>query len=177
MTETELIDDILEREGGFTNDPVDRGGATNFGITAASWGAHRRLGRAATPDEVRAITREEAVDFYHATYVSASPFQAIAYAPLRVQLIDFAVNSGTPRAVRWLQRTLAVPVTGVVDAATIAAAAAYPGSLVNNALVAARLAMYQRIVAGDVTQAKYLRGWINRAVSFSDFGAAGASRA
>lgn len=171
MTEEELIDGILEREGGFTDDQHDSGGPTNFGITAASWGAYRRLGRAATAAEVNAITREQAVVFYRETYIAASPFQVIGYDPLRVQLIDFAVNSGTPRAVRWLQRTLGVPVTSALDTATLAAVAAHPGSLVNNALVAARVTMYQRIVAADATQEKYFRGWINRAVSFAQLGA------
>lgn len=43
MTDDELIDGILEREGGFTNDPDDRGDPTSFGINAAAWGSYRGL--------------------------------------------------------------------------------------------------------------------------------------
>ena len=28
---------ILSYEGGFVNDPLDRGGATNMGVTIATW--------------------------------------------------------------------------------------------------------------------------------------------
>ena len=35
-----LIDDLIEREGGFVNHPADRGGATCFGITEAVARAH-----------------------------------------------------------------------------------------------------------------------------------------
>ena len=31
----ELIDDVIEREGGYVNHPADRGGPTNWGITEA----------------------------------------------------------------------------------------------------------------------------------------------
>jgi lysozyme family protein len=166
MTESELIDGILTREGGFTNNPHDAGGPTNFGITAASWGTYARLGRVATADEVGAISRDQAIAYYRSTYVDNGPFAAIDAEPLRVQLIDFAVNSGTSRAIRWLQRTIGVPVTGVLDVPTHTAVSAAPPVLINNALVAARISMYSGIVENDSTQAVFLRGWIARALTF-----------
>ena len=171
MTEDELIDGILEREGGFVNDPVDHGGATNFGITAAAWGQYRKLTRPCTPAEMQAITRAEAVEFYRQKYIINSAFKAVQYEPLRAQLIDFAVNSGEARATRWLQRAIGLPATGTLDLTTLSTLNALPPALVNNALVAARVAMYQSIVQSEPAQARFLRGWISRAVSFSSFGA------
>ena len=118
MTDADVIDALLLREGGYQDDPKDPGnaggGATSFGITSATWGTYRRLGRPATKDEIRAITRDQAVVFYQ-TLLQASPFHAITYEPLKVQLEDFGVNSGNALAIRWLQRVLRVPVTSAMD--------------------------------------------------------------
>jgi hypothetical protein len=54
----------------------------------------------------------------------------------------------------------------------VSALNALPAALVNNALVAARVAMYQSIVTSEPKQIKFLHGWINRAVSFSSFASA-----
>lgn len=172
MTTPELINGILEREGGYQDDPADAGngphGATNWGITAKSWGAYRQLGRVATRDEVKAITREQAVDFYRSQYVLTSPFRLVGYEPLQVQLIDFSVNSGTARATRWLQRVLDVPVTSVLDDRTRLALTRDRGALVNRALVAARCSMISGSVREGSIAEKFEQGLIRRAVSFLD---------
>ena len=59
----QIASEILDREGGFVNDPDDLGGATNFGVTIHTM---RRLGLDLTGDgavsvaDVRALTREQA---------------------------------------------------------------------------------------------------------------------
>lgn len=168
MDTDRFINDLIEREGGYVDHPSDKGGATNFGITAGAWGQYRRMGRPATRAEVRAITREDAVEFYRSRYVLTSPFNAVAYEPLRCQLIDFAVLSGQARATRWLQRVLGIPVTGEIDDRTKVALTRDRGALINSALVAARVQMFSGIVKDDPTQAVFLKGWLNRAVSFME---------
>ena len=52
MDESELIDALIEREGGFVANPVDRGGPTRYGITEAVARAHGYAGdMAALPRE------------------------------------------------------------------------------------------------------------------------------
>lgn len=167
MTERKLVDGILAREGGYVDHPSDRGGPTKFGITANTWGLEKRIGRQATRAEVKAITEEQARDFYTRRYVQQSPFTLVGFEPLRVQLIDFSINSGTARAIRWLQRALGVPfVTGVMDDLTHATIRAHPGHLCNNALVAARLKMIDEWTDGDKTQKPFEEGVESRALSF-----------
>ena len=58
----EIIEEVLEAEGGFVNDPDDLGGATNFGVTQKSYSAF--LGSEASVDDVRNMTRDEAKECY-----------------------------------------------------------------------------------------------------------------
>lgn len=169
MTTYELIAGVLDREGPYADNVADRGGPTAWGITAVEWGRYRRFNRAATRDEMRRVTRSDATTFYMGQLVASSfTATAIPYEPLRVQLFDFGVNSGSARAIRWLQRTIGVPTNeGVLDDRTIRAVAAQSGRLVNNALVAARIRMFHDIVAADASQRVFLDGWINRALSFA----------
>lgn len=110
MTEADILAGILRREGGFRHVAGDRGGATNYGITQATLGRWRKLGRPATPEEVRALPIEEASEIYRSEYIAG--WDRVPYAPLREQLIDFGVNSGPQRAVRWLERVLGMPPIG-----------------------------------------------------------------
>jgi len=166
MTEHEIIDAILKREGGYVDNAADHGGATNYGITANAWGWEKRLNRAATRAEVRAITEAQARDFYQRKYLEQGPFKRVAFEPLRVQLIDFGINSGNERATRWLQRAIGVPSTGVMDQITMDALNGYPPRLVNNSLVAARLKMIDDWTDGDKTQKVFEEGVESRALAF-----------
>lgn len=166
MTAQDIITGLLDREGGFVDHPADNGGPTNFGITAQTWGLENHWGRQATRAEVQAITRSQAEAFYRRRHVLESPFREIADEALRVQLIDFGVNSGTARATRWLQRAIGVPVTGILDAATRAVLDTAPPRLVNNALVAARCKMVDDWTDGDATQKTFEEGVESRALAF-----------
>ena len=65
---------IFGSEGGYVNHPKDPGGATKYGITAATLGAHRGLGRAATPNEVKALSLAEATRILEAQYARSIRF-------------------------------------------------------------------------------------------------------
>ena len=52
----------IEHEGGFVNDPDDKGGATNFGITQETYSEFKE--RKVTVDEVENMTIEDAKEFY-----------------------------------------------------------------------------------------------------------------
>ena len=58
----EIIEEVLEAEGGFVHDPDDKGGATNHGVTQQSYSEF--LGRKATVEEVKNMTVEDAKECY-----------------------------------------------------------------------------------------------------------------
>ena len=59
MDVDELIEALIEREGGYVNHPNDRGGPTNYGITEAVARAHGFAGamRSMPRSEAAAICR------------------------------------------------------------------------------------------------------------------------
>jgi lysozyme family protein len=164
MTTDDLLGAILAREGGFVDSSVDKGGATNYGITATTLGVYRRLNRQATVAEVRAMKPDEARAIYRAQY--CAPFECVPFDALKAQLCDFGVNSGVMTAIRTLQKVLGVPMDGVLGDRTRTALAVMPQHIVNDALVGARIGLLSAIVDRDASQQVYLHGWVKRAVSF-----------
>lgn len=163
VTEADIqsaIDAVLEREGGFVDHPSDRGGATNFGITAGKLGEWRRLGRVATGTEVIALSKAEARAIYKAEY--AQPFLFLEDARVFVVAFDAAVNHGVRQAIRFLQKSVGVAADGVIGPVTRAAIVAMPPEMLRKRFLANRVRDYGRIISKDHTQAVFAAGWMNR---------------
>lgn len=156
MTRPETcIPRILEHEGGYVDHPRDPGGATNKGVTIATFRAYVKPN--GTVDDLRKLTTEQATIVYKRQYwdkVSADLLPiGVDYA-----VADFAVNSGPNRAARYLQRALGVPQDGIVGPRTIAAARnAAPDRLIN-AICDSRL----KFLRGLETWSTFGRGWSSR---------------
>lgn len=157
-----LIDRVIEREGGYVNDPVDRGGATNYGITQATLAAYR--GTAVTPFQVQTLSKNEARAIYKANYFRG--FEDITDPKVLEFLFDYAVNSGTVRAVKALQKVLGVMPDGAFGPKSKAALAAVDQATLYYPLVCERLDFYLRIIGNDPSQAKFALGWANRIQPF-----------
>ena len=99
-----LLADLLAREGGYVDHPDDRGGATNFGITAAVARAAGWMGT------MRDLPREVAIFIYRNRYWSGPGFDAVAAISPAVgaELFDTGVNMGPGVAAGFLQRSLNV---------------------------------------------------------------------
>ena len=164
MSNKEIIDDILRREGGSkkTNDPKDGGGRTQYGI------AERSNPKAWADGKV---TEEEARAIYEQKYIIAPGFNKIPHPKLQAQLVDFGVNSGPRVAIEKLQAIVGADVDGEIGPQTLAAVETFykdvddPARL-NNLLVVERVKMIGRIVVRNPSQVKFLSGWLNRAFEF-----------
>ncbi|HEY9553830.1 glycoside hydrolase family 108 protein [Allosphingosinicella sp.] len=116
MDVDELIDEVIGREGGYVNHPVDRGGPTRWGITGAAARAQGWCG------DMRRFPRDEAVAIYRRLYWLRPGFDQVAeQAPaLAAELFDTGVNMGPPVAAGFLQRALNALNRGARDYADIA---------------------------------------------------------
>jgi lysozyme family protein len=99
-----MIAELLNREGGYSNNPNDKGGETNFGITKAQARAYGFTG------DMRALPKATAAMIYKELYWAVPKFDQIApmMPKVAVELFDTGVNMGPQRASRFLQRALNV---------------------------------------------------------------------
>jgi lysozyme family protein len=146
---------VLKWEGGYSNHPADPGGPTNFGITLTDY--RRYLKPDATVADVRAMSVEQAKAIYRSHYWNAMRCDELP-AGVDYCLFDYAVNSGTGRAPKVLQRCLAIGVSGAMDAATIAAARKADGKALIEAICDERL----RFLRGLKIWPTFAAGWSRR---------------
>jgi lysozyme family protein len=105
-----IIDGVVARESDkYTNDVNDSGGPTKYGITQRTLSRFRKF--PATPADVQALTRADAVTIYRWVFVEEPGFDKILGAatlakPIAEKVIDCGVLSGPGRATEWLQRAL-----------------------------------------------------------------------
>ncbi len=112
---TTAVTFVLQREGGYENDPNDPGGETNFGIDKKSH-----------PDvDIRNLTREAAIAIYREVYWLGSNADKLPPA-LAIVYFDAAVNQGCGYAARSLQAVLGVTADGAIGPATLSALTKVP---------------------------------------------------
>lgn len=149
-------------EGKFSNRNKhdDPGGATMYGVTAVKLGEFRGLGRPATVEEVRALTKREAEEVYEHDF----------WRPVRgddlpegvdLAVFDYGINSGPGKAVRELQRVLGVSVDGAVGSQTLDALKAADLAKVINDYQDARLAFMRSLSNWSANK----NGWTTRVAS------------
>ena len=102
MNIDDLIDAVIDREGGYAHHPADRGGPTRWGITEATARANAWTG------DMRGYPRDRAAAIYRRRYWQGPRLDAVASrAPrLAAELFDTAVNMEPSVAVAFLQRAL-----------------------------------------------------------------------
>ena len=112
--------DVLKHEGGFVNHPKDPGGATNKGVTLSTY--QRYFGDDKTVEDLKTIPDAHVAYIYRKGYWDAARCDQLP-SGLDLVVFDAAVNSGTKRAVEWLQAAVGSPADGLIGPNTLAAAA------------------------------------------------------
>ena len=84
---------LFQVEGGYNNDPNDHGGPTNMGVTQNTYNSYRK--RKNLPyNDVKNITREEAVNLYYEDYWKPSGADEIEDPNLSIAIFDTSVLHG-----------------------------------------------------------------------------------
>lgn len=143
---------VFAAEGGYVDDPMDPGGATNLGITLDVLSQWRR--GAVTKDDVRNLGRDEAAAIYRTSYWNASRCADLP-AGVDLMVFDASVNTGNGRSARFLQMAAGVTADGSIGPLTLAAIGRRPAAELINDLAQRRLAFYQNLPTYD----RFGAGW------------------
>lgn len=164
---------VLEREGGLVQDPHDPGGVTNYGISLR-WLSrlpiadilpldHNRNG-VMDAEDVRTLTREQAVELYHRYFWEPHRYERIHAQAIANKVFDLSVNAGSHAshtALQWALRAAGqseVMVDGLLGDHTLQA--------VNTTEPAVLLAALRSEMAGYyrlLHQPHFEAGWLKRA--------------
>lgn len=102
MSIDSIIEAVIAAEGGYSNNPSDRGGETMYGITVAVARDNGYQG------DMRDLPRSLAETIYRDRYINVPRFDEVAAINAKVgeEVIDTGVNMGPHRAAEFLQRWL-----------------------------------------------------------------------
>jgi len=159
-----LATKLFLSEGLFVNDPIDRGGPTNRGITLSTW---RKVGYDKDGDfdididDIRLLTTADALLVLEKCYWDRWHADEIKNQKVADILVDWLWCSG-----KWgiiiPQRILGVPADGIVGPATLKAVnRANPYQLLIQ-IYNSRVAFILDIIKKDPSQSRFERGWYNR---------------
>lgn len=148
------IEVVLANEGGYSNDPNDPGGETNWGISKRSY----------PTVDIKNLTRDEAIAIYQRDFWK---FDGVTDQQVANKIFDLYVNHGNlslvQRALGRLEVGPIVPDGKWGPQTESAVNSADPQRLLQAIRLEWAMAILQRVV-GDNSQAVYARGWLGRAI-------------
>ena len=150
----EIIEQVLEHEGGYVNDPKDLGGETKYGITKRFY-----------PDvDIKNLTIEQATEIYKKDYWDKNKVESLPQNLWHIYF-DMCVNMGKRTAVKVLQRAAVnkgknIEVDGVLGPMTIGALKGVELDRVR----AFRVKYYVDLITARPEQEKFYLGWFRRAL-------------
>jgi lysozyme family protein len=156
----------LRWEGGYVNHPADPGGATNRGVTQATYDRYRSNHDLPT-QSVKLLTSDEVHDLYLSLYWTPARCADLPW-PVSAAQLDAAVNAGPKQATRLLQRAAGATDDGVLGPNTLKAIAALPPRDLALRCCVERQKFYVALVNRRPSLGVFLNGWTNRVNALRD---------
>ncbi len=172
----------LKHEGGFVNDPVDPGGATNWGVSirflkgAGDYDGDGWLDGDIDHDgdididDIKNMTVEQAREIYRMHFWDKYDYDKIVDFTVAARLFDMTVNMGARQAGKIIQRAANncgqnLGVDGKVGKNTFAAINCTNPELLMAEIRIEHANFYLRLIEKKPHLAKYKKGWLRRAAA------------
>lgn len=159
-----IIPFILKWEGGYAEDPVDRGGATMRGITLTTYKQWCKLkGRKEpTKTDLKNISDKDWKSVLKDLFWDKWKADDIKNQSIANLLVDWYWASGK-YGIKYPQQILGVTVDCIVGKQTINAINNYPNQKeLFTKLWNRRKLHFESIVKNNPSQKKFIKGWLNR---------------
>lgn len=163
---------ILKWEGGFVDDKDDLGGATNMGVTIATYKEYCKRKGCPEPtiEKLRMLKEDEWTEILKTMYWNRWCGDKISNQSIANILVDWVWASGV-HGIKIPQKILGVASDGVVGKITIEKVNSYlPQAELFREIQQARFDFVDRICKSRSANEKFRKGWNNRieAFKFSD---------
>ncbi len=155
---------ILSFEGGYVNDPKDRGGATNMGVTIATWkaqGYDKNGDGKIDVKDLRLISVADAINIMRKNYWNRWKADQINNQSLANTLVDWVWGSGK-NGIVIPQQMLGVTADGIVGPNTIKALNDVYAPAFFEKLRKRRLQYIDNIIRSNPSQKRFQAGWYRR---------------
>jgi len=160
----------LGAEGGYSDDPFDKGGETNLGITKAVFeDALNRMVISGVSD-VKDLTVAQAKAIYKVDYWHKIRLGEVKSREIAAEIFDIGVNAGTKRAILITQKALNylgenLAEDGAMGPITLAAVNKWTEKDKRALLIClngCQFIWYIEIIKNNPSQKKFFRGWTKR---------------
>lgn len=162
-----LIPFILKWEGGYVNDPLDKGGATNKGITLRTFTEHRTAkGKTASIEQLKNISHSEWREIMKRLYWDRWQADSIENQSIANILVDWVWASGV-WGIKIPQRIMRLTQDGIVGAETVLSVNSANQQQLFQKILTARLKFIDDIIRKTPSQKRFERGWKSRINEFT----------
>ena len=146
---------LLSHEGGFVNHPDDPGGITNLGVTKKVY--DEWIGRESTEQEMRDLTPEDVAPIYKKNYWDRVKGDSLP-SGLDWACLDWAVNSGSGRPAKAVQRAVGATQDGAIGPKTLGLIMEKDPAEIINYVYGVRQDFYKSLKTFET----FGRGWTRR---------------
>lgn len=151
----QCLEMLLEHEGGYVNDKHDSGGETNLGVTKRVFDAYYTTD--ASTDVMKGLTVEDVKPIYKDNYWAACSCEILP-SGIDWAVFDYAVNAGTRRAAKCLQKAVGAVEDGVIGPNTLDAVDKADEENIINRMAIYREGHYRSLRNFD----RFGKGWLRR---------------